>query len=72
MTWIKIEDKKPDSVFDWVLVNADGAVDCFGYSEKRGFHNPTPYDRSTNVVVSEITEWMPIPSNDRGKHYEQI
>lgn len=62
MEWVSVKDGLPAAKFDWVLVTDDGAVDCFGYSDEKGFHNPLPYDRTTNVRIDGITHWMTIPN----------
>ena len=60
MEWISIDDKMPDGDFDWVLVYEDGAICTAGYSDKKGFHMPFPFDQC-NVVLNQIKHWQPLP-----------
>ncbi len=58
--WISVEDELPDSIFDWVLVFADGAMCTMAYSAKNGFYEV--YGNTCgNIVIEEITHWMPLP-----------
>ena len=67
MKWISVDDKLPlDSKFDWVLVCADGAMDCMGYSKKYGFFKPLICGNSC-VEIELITHWMPLPEPPTGE-----
>lgn len=63
--WIKIEDKLPDNVFDFVLVFADGAMSTLGYTRCNGFYEVCP--TKTQVIIEDITHWMPLPEPPNGE-----
>ena len=66
--WISVEDRLPSLDGAWVLVYADGAVNCMGFDD-RGFSdwNGNPISRN-NVNIGMITHWMPLPDPPgRGK-----
>jgi hypothetical protein len=60
MKWISVKDRLPNPKGDWVLVYADGAINCMGYDEKNGFSDWT-YARACNINIDSITYWMPLP-----------
>jgi hypothetical protein len=57
--WTSVEDKLPDSD-NWVLVYADGAINCAMFTPKHGFYDAT-HALGYNVNVPLITHWMPLP-----------
>jgi hypothetical protein len=64
MGWISVEDRLPDGSVDetWVLVCADGAMNCMAYSKgkwKRWACKES--DPLFNIRVDNITHWMPLP-----------
>lgn len=60
--WIHVEDKLPDDIFDFVLVYADGAMNCMAYTKENGFYNPYNCDAG-NIHIDLITHWMPLPDD---------
>lgn len=62
MEWISISEQLPNPKGEWVLVCADGAQNCLGYSEERGFYDWCGSARTAlNVNIDQITHWMPLP-----------
>lgn len=57
--WISVEDELPPSDNCWVLVYADGAINCMGYSD--GQWGDWTYAKAHNIAIGEITHWMPLP-----------
>jgi len=53
--WKSANESLPEG-HAWVLVYADGAIDCMGYSPDKGFEDWTE-QRAPNVNISEITHW---------------
>lgn len=58
--WISVKDKLPDDVFDFVIAYADGAMSTIGYSRDSGFYEVYPI--KTQLVIGDITHWMPLPA----------
>lgn len=58
MEWISIKDRLPDDP-SWVLVYADGAMNCMGFSQ--GKWRDWTVLQAANIVISSITYWMPLP-----------
>lgn len=60
--WISVKDRLPDNPNGgWVLVYADGAINCMGFhSERQEFEDwlGAPYH---NIHIPSITHWMPLP-----------
>lgn len=56
--WISVKDRLPEKPFSFVIVYADGAMSTLGYGEN-GFFEPYPV--RTQVVIEDITHWMPLP-----------
>ena len=64
MSWISVEDKLPNGDGEWVLIYADGAINCMGYDKERGFTDWTFNNSGChNIVIENITHWMPLPKN---------
>ena len=60
--WISIKDRMPNPEGEWVLVYADGAQNCLGYTQQRGFHDWCGSKREgLNICIEDITHWMPLP-----------
>lgn len=59
MEWISVNDRLPDSTFDFVLCFADGAMSTIAYSSGNGFYEVYPI--KVQLVVEDITHWMPLP-----------
>jgi len=59
MEWISVEDRLPDTVFDFVLAYADGAMSTVGFSGINGFYEVYPI--KTQLILADITHWMPLP-----------
>lgn len=59
--WISVKDRLPCGAdeSEWVLVYADGAINCMGYTN-RGFSDWT-YAKAHNIAIDDITHWMPLP-----------
>ena len=53
--WKSANESLPEG-HAWVLVYADGAIDCMGYSPDKGFEDWTE-QQAPNVNISEITHW---------------
>ena len=58
MEWISIKDRLPDDQ-SWVLVYADGAMNCMGFS--KGKWQDWTIQSASNIVIDSITHWMPLP-----------
>ena len=58
--WISVKDRLPIKE-RWVIVVADGAMNCAWYDKKRGWHNGFN-ERPKNIRIEEITHWMPLPT----------
>ena len=58
--WISVKDRLPIKE-RWVIVVADGAMNCAWYDKKRGWHNGFN-ERPKNIRIEEITHWMPLPN----------
>lgn len=54
--WIDVNEKLPLKT-EWVLVFADGAVNCMAWNNGR-WEN---WGECCNVIIGEITHWMPLP-----------
>lgn len=63
MDWIKIEDKLPDETFDFILVFSDGAMSTIAYTAGNGFYEAYPI--KTQIDISLITHWMPLPDSPK-------
>jgi len=64
MGWVSIKESGypcPKDKSAWVLVYADGAVNCMAYSE--GLWKDWTKSQCHNIVVQDITHWMPLPEN---------
>ncbi len=59
MKWVSIEDKLPDEN-SWVLVYADGAMNCMGFY--KGVWRDWTQPQSGNIIISSITHWMELPN----------
>ena len=59
MIWISVKDKLPDNT-EWVLVYADGAINCMAYVKNRGTFEDWTYPENPNVVPELITHWARI------------
>ena len=59
--WISVEDRLPESAGEWVLVYADGAYNCIGYTLQAGFHDWCSNRDGLNVCIEDITHWQPLP-----------
>ena len=61
--WIAVTDKLP-WLDCWVLVYAHGAMNCMAYydGQWRDWVGMT----MSNIVISEITHWMPLPKPPEG------
>jgi hypothetical protein len=53
--WKSANESLPEG-HAWVLVYAEGAIDCMGYSPDKGFEDWTE-QQAPNVNISEITHW---------------
>ena len=53
--WKSVNESLPEG-HAWVLVYADGAINCMGYSPDKGFKDWTG-QQVPNVNISEITHW---------------
>ena len=68
--WINVKALLPDNIEDdenaveWVLVWANGAMNCMMYSRTNGFYDPC-YRSSNNIIIHEITHWRPLPPPPR-------
>ncbi len=58
--WISVKDRLPIKE-RWVIVVADGAMNCAWYDKKRGWHNGFN-ERPKNIRIEEITHWVPLPT----------
>lgn len=58
--WVSVDERLPDEVFDWVIAYQDGAYCTVGYTKKRGFYMPYPFDLC-NLNLAEITHWQELP-----------
>ena len=58
--WISVDERLPIEE-KWVLVIADGAMNCAWYNDQRGWDNGFN-ERPKNIRIEEITHWMPLPS----------
>lgn len=56
--WISIKDRLPHDP-DWVLVVADGAINCMGF--QHGKFSDWNHCPNNNVFCEDITHWMPLP-----------
>jgi len=60
--WIDAQERLPNPKGEWVLVYADGAQNCIGYTEQDGFHDWCGQGRpGFNICTEQITHWMPLP-----------
>lgn len=59
--WISVKDRLPPSDASWVLVYADGAMNCMGYTPGKGFED-WGYSPCHNINIERITHWMPLPN----------
>jgi len=57
--WVSVEDRLPDTCASWVLVFANGAMNCMAWTD-RGWEEWTGAT-CHNIAISEITHWMPLP-----------
>jgi len=59
MKWISVKDGLPPEDKCWVLVYADGAMNCMAYFDGRwvDWVGATAH----NINVNDITHWMPLP-----------
>lgn len=62
--WISVDDeRKPEQGHRWVLVYADGAMNCMMYEDGEWFNGIGDDVRYRfNINTSMITHWMPLPS----------
>ena len=58
MKWISVKERLPDDS-SWVLVYADGAMNCMAFS--KGKWVDWTLSSAGNIVISDITHWMPLP-----------
>lgn len=58
--WISVDERLPIKE-KWVIVIADGAMNCAWYDEQRGWHNGFN-ERPRNIRIEDITHWQPLPS----------
>lgn len=60
--WISVDDRLPGDKDDsfWVLVYADGAMNCMAYSN--GWKDWTNA-KTHNICIDQITHWMPLPGD---------
>jgi len=68
MEWTSIEDKLPPDDNCWVLVYANGAINCMAYfkSEWRRW-SCSEDDPLFNIRQEDITHWMPLPPAPHNK-----
>jgi hypothetical protein len=59
--WISVNESLPKD-HAWVLVFADGAVNCMGYTPGKGFEDWV-MQQAPNIVTSEITHWRELPGS---------
>lgn len=57
--WISVGERLPEN-HAWVLVYADGAINCMGYTPEKGFEDWV-LQQAPNIVIQEITYWRPLP-----------
>ena len=62
MEWISVKDKLPDDS-SWVLVYADGAMNCMGYY--KGKWVDWIQAQASNIIINDITYWMPLPERPK-------
>jgi len=58
MEWIPVKERMPDDP-SWVLVYADGAINCMGFH--KGQWRDWTMPQAGNIVIGSITHWMPLP-----------
>jgi len=58
--WIPISERLPDPGDCWVLVYADGAMNCMAWHD--GAWHDWTNAQAHNIFPDEITHWMPLPS----------
>jgi hypothetical protein len=61
--WISVDDRMPERPNVWVLVYADGAMNCMAWSEG-AWHQWACSDDNPlfNIRPEEITHWHPLPA----------
>lgn len=64
--WISVKDRLPVGDQSWVLVCADGAMNCAWYYE--GEWTNGYGERPRNIIIEEITHWMPLPAPPEVEH----
>jgi len=59
--WINVKDRLPteEKSSAWVLVYADGAVNCMAFSN--GSWEDWTYAKAHNINIADITHWQPLP-----------
>lgn len=57
--WIPVGQRMPEDSEAWVLVYADGAMGCMGF--RHGKFVDFVSIRASNIAISQITHWMPLP-----------
>jgi hypothetical protein len=60
--WIKCSEKMPNDPA-WVLVYADGAINCMAYAG--GQWKDWIRAQSHNIPINKITHWMPLPESPK-------
>lgn len=63
--WIPISERLPDPGYCWVLVYADGAMNCMAWHD--GAWHDWTNAQAHNIFPDEITHWMPLPSAPEDK-----
>jgi len=60
--WISVNDRLPEEGREWVLVFADGAMNCMMFNRSSGSFYDATYAQCHNVCIDDITHWMPLPA----------
>lgn len=64
--WISVKDMLPKPAGEWVLVCADGAQNCVGYTLLHGFEDWCHSARGgLNIDFDKITHWMRLPESPK-------
>lgn len=61
--WIDINERQPKPKHSWVLVYADGAMNCMLYEAGEWFNGIGDDVRYRfNINPAQVTHWMPLPA----------